>query len=189
MLGIEYSPPFKNNVAQLDELKKSQTVVAAPPPQVRPSATPPTNDAAERAWAATKDTTSIAILEDFIKHFGSTVYGSMARARLDELRRSRVTVVAPPATKPEAGKLDENRQKIFRNPTLNGMRIDRCAKNWAQDCDEVAATYWCRSRGLSRALAWKVQRSAQQAYRQIDHSICDPSSLFGCDVFYEVTCD
>lgn len=41
---------------------------------------------AERAWSATKDTTSRAILEDFIRQFGHTVYGSMARARLDELK-------------------------------------------------------------------------------------------------------
>jgi Caspase domain/Domain of unknown function (DUF4189) len=81
--------------ARLEELKKSQVAVTAPP-QVSPPAPPPTNDAAERAWATTKDTTSIAILEDFIRHFGSTVYGSMARARLDELRKNQVAVVAPP---------------------------------------------------------------------------------------------
>jgi TPR repeat protein len=50
-------------------------------------------DAAAQAWAATKDTTSQAVLEDFIRQFGSSVYGSMARARLDELRR--VAAIAP----------------------------------------------------------------------------------------------
>lgn len=50
-------------------------------------------DAAAQAWAATKDTTSQAVLEDFIRQFGSSVYGSMARARLDELRR--VVAIAP----------------------------------------------------------------------------------------------
>jgi uncharacterized caspase-like protein len=41
---------------------------------------------AAQAWAATKDTTSQAVLEDFIRQFGSTVYGSLAKARLQELK-------------------------------------------------------------------------------------------------------
>ncbi|MDC7789485.1 caspase domain-containing protein [Rhodoplanes sp. TEM] len=53
-----------------------------------PSAAVPSGAAdAERAWAVTKDTTSIAVLEDFVRQFGGTPYASMARARLDELRR------------------------------------------------------------------------------------------------------
>jgi uncharacterized caspase-like protein len=52
---------------------------------------------AERAWAVTQNNTSIAVLEDFIRQFGATPYGSMARARLDELRKSQVATVTPPA--------------------------------------------------------------------------------------------
>ncbi|NVO15926.1 MAG: caspase family protein [Rhodoplanes sp.] len=51
---------------------------------------------AERAWAVTKDTTSIAVLEDFVRQFGPTPYGSMARARLEELRRERPPVAPEP---------------------------------------------------------------------------------------------
>ena len=50
--------------------------------------------------AATKDTTSVAVLEAFAHQFGSTVYGSMARARVEELNRNKVAVVAPPASAP-----------------------------------------------------------------------------------------
>jgi hypothetical protein len=53
------------------------------------------DELAEKAWAATQNTTSIAVLEDFIRRFGNTVYGSMARARLEELKRSRVVIVPP----------------------------------------------------------------------------------------------
>jgi formylglycine-generating enzyme required for sulfatase activity len=55
----------------------------------------PTNEAAQ-AWAATQATTSQAVLEDFVRQFGNTPYGSMARARLEELKKSQVAVVAPP---------------------------------------------------------------------------------------------
>ena len=54
-------------------------------------------DPAAQAWAATRDTTSQAVLEDFIRQFGNTIYGSMARARLEELKNVQVAAVAPPA--------------------------------------------------------------------------------------------
>src|SRR5262249_48487016 len=62
-----------------------------------------THNAAAQAWAATKDTTSIAVLDDFIRQFGDTPFASMARARRDEVRKSQVAVLSPsqPATPPE----------------------------------------------------------------------------------------
>ena len=44
---------------------------------------------AERVWAYTKDTISVAVLEDFIRKFGNTPYGSMARARTRGIEESR----------------------------------------------------------------------------------------------------
>jgi hypothetical protein len=51
---------------------------------------------AERAWAVIQDTTRLAVLEDFIRQFGNTVYGSLARARLEELKKSQSAAAAPP---------------------------------------------------------------------------------------------
>jgi uncharacterized caspase-like protein len=48
---------------------------------------PPGPSEAERAWALTQNTTSQAVLEDFIRQFGATPYGSLARARLDEMKK------------------------------------------------------------------------------------------------------
>jgi formylglycine-generating enzyme required for sulfatase activity len=72
----------------------------AGPPVTPPQAVVPPSEA-ERAWAVTKDTTSQAVLEDFILQFGSTVYGSTARARLEELKKSQAAVVAPPFQSPQ----------------------------------------------------------------------------------------
>jgi hypothetical protein len=69
--------------------------MAVAPPQTSPPAPQPAKDAAKRTWATTKDTNSVAILEDFIRQFGTTPYGSMARARLEELKKSKVAVAAP----------------------------------------------------------------------------------------------
>lgn len=58
----------------------------------RPSTPPqsaPQDEAAARAWTVIQGTTSEAVLEDFIRQFHSTPYGSMARARLQELKKAK----------------------------------------------------------------------------------------------------
>jgi formylglycine-generating enzyme required for sulfatase activity len=59
-----------------------------------PTPTGETGATVAQMWAVIQNSTSQAVLEDFIRQFGSTEYGSMARARLDEVKR--VAVVAPP---------------------------------------------------------------------------------------------
>jgi len=43
---------------------------------------------AAQAWSAAKDTTNVAVLESFIQRYKGTFYADLARARLDDLRRS-----------------------------------------------------------------------------------------------------
>src|SRR5262249_50034651 len=53
---------------------------------------------ADRAWAASKDTTRIAVLEEFVRLHGDSRYAALARARMDELRNSQAasqTTVPP----------------------------------------------------------------------------------------------
>ena len=73
----------------------SYTLVPARPAPA-PTNAPSPNDVAAQAWAATKDTRSQSILEEFIRQFGTTPYGAMARARLEELKKSQVAAAAPP---------------------------------------------------------------------------------------------
>jgi uncharacterized protein YecT (DUF1311 family) len=61
-----------------------------------PLAAPAADSEAARAWAVTKDSTSIAVLDDFIRQFGDTPYASMARARVDELTKAQATSLAQP---------------------------------------------------------------------------------------------
>ena len=78
--------------------KTGAPVVAAPAPAEKASE-------AERAWSLTKDTTSQAVLSDFIRQFGGTVYGSMARARLEELKKDQIAAITPaPAPTPSSAK-------------------------------------------------------------------------------------
>ena len=42
---------------------------------------------AERLWGYVKDTTSQEVLEEFIRRFGDTFYGALAREKLEELKK------------------------------------------------------------------------------------------------------
>lgn len=73
------------------------TIRQRPAPIPPITAPTPAEDPAAKAWAATQNTNSVAVLEEFIRQFGDTIYAGMARARLDELKKSQVTAVPPPA--------------------------------------------------------------------------------------------
>jgi hypothetical protein len=75
-------------------LTVSATTSTSPP---RPAAPEPQTDAAAQAWQAIKDTTSIAILDEFRRQYPASVYARFASARIEELKKAQVAVVAPPA--------------------------------------------------------------------------------------------
>ncbi|HEX4411503.1 MAG TPA: TIR domain-containing protein [Xanthobacteraceae bacterium] len=100
----------------------------------------PSVSAAERAWSVTKDSASVAVLNDFIRQFGDTPYGSMARARVQELIKSQtpaqpvvstpvqpaptpqVAAIAPTAASPSfacSGTLKPDEQAVCRNGELS----------------------------------------------------------------------
>lgn len=69
---------------------------ASPPVPATPNAG---TDTAAQAWAATRDTTSVAVIETFIQQYGDSIYAPFARARRDELKSNQVALAAPkPAT-------------------------------------------------------------------------------------------
>ena len=83
---------------------------------------------AERAWSLTKDTSSEAVLADFIRQFGVTVYGSMARARLDELRKSRI---APVTTPPSLGGASQVQQAALPIIAAGDAKLLGKFDNWS----------------------------------------------------------
>lgn len=69
--------------------------VAVPPPA---TATPSPSSEANNAWGEVKNSSNPVVLEAFIRRFGDSFYGDLARARLDELKKGQTAVVAPPVT-------------------------------------------------------------------------------------------
>ena len=55
-------------------------------------------DKAQQVWNTIKNTTSIAVIERFIEQFPTSSYGDIARARLDELKKSQVSAVSAPVS-------------------------------------------------------------------------------------------
>jgi hypothetical protein len=79
----------------------------------------PKSEAAE-AWNAVKDTTNPALLEAFIKRYGTTFFAEIAKARLDELRAAATKPSSPAAAKPsasDAAKAIRTRQGTAPVPT------------------------------------------------------------------------
>jgi uncharacterized caspase-like protein len=64
---------------------------------VAPSNQPVQTDAAQ-AWSAAQGTTSQTVLESFIRRYGDSFYADLARARLEELKKSQVAVAVPPGS-------------------------------------------------------------------------------------------
>jgi hypothetical protein len=80
--------------------------------------------------------------------------------------------------------------KTFDRPIINGIRVDYCSAWLYIGCGEPAATTWCRSKGLTHAASWKVER-LQQTYLQRDHHICTAatSPSGACGGLLQVVCE
>ena len=101
------------------------------PPRTEP------NPAAQ-AWNATKDTTSQAVLQAFIRQFDGTVYANLARARLEELKKSQSAAVDPLPERQVDRKPEDDSRALDAKPSFD------CAQ--ARQPAELAI---CRSPVLS----------------------------------------
>jgi hypothetical protein len=82
----------------------------------------------------------------------------------------------------------DNKQKVFVNPTIDGLPVDRCL-TYAANCNEPAASAWCRRKGMTHATGWKYENKTHIGHvvgaSAGDHRDCN----FGCDGFTEVICE
>jgi formylglycine-generating enzyme required for sulfatase activity/uncharacterized caspase-like protein len=66
--------------------------------ETKPPAVPVTpTDLAAQAWAAVKDTTSVVLLDAFARRYPDSFYAEVARARIEDLKKQQLAVVAQPA--------------------------------------------------------------------------------------------
>jgi Caspase domain len=70
------------------------------PAAAAPAAPSQQRSEAERQWENIKSTTSIGMLEAFIRRYGDTFQGDLARVRLEELRKQQIAAARPPPAAP-----------------------------------------------------------------------------------------
>jgi uncharacterized caspase-like protein len=105
----------------------------APPPAVAqpPAAVSTASDEAARAWSVTQNTTSIAVTEDFIRQFGRTVYGSMARARLEELKKAQLAAVNPRQIQRDTGVLLSGKYDVVASGYVSTFTVTATGASFA----------------------------------------------------------
>ena len=101
-----------------------------------------------------------AILEDFIRQFGSTPYGSMARARLEELKKNQTTSRPgqPPAAKAGEPAAPKSSREQKQSPSSSPASSQRFA------CDR----FGCKSVPPN----CRVEHTLDDKYGAIDKIIC-----------------
>ena len=73
----------------------------------------------------TRDTTSQAVLEDFIRQFGNSIYGSMARARLEELKKTQVATASFDQELGRSLQLELKRVGCYQGPLMANLEMRR----------------------------------------------------------------
>jgi carboxyl-terminal processing protease len=106
---------------------------------------PAATDNAAQAWAATRDTTSLAVMDTFIQQYGDSIYGPFARARRDELKNSQIVLATPKAPPPRSAAPRLTRTDVVKlfepfNQTLNRVRKSYIDKREDKDLMVAANT-------------------------------------------------
>jgi hypothetical protein len=129
-------------------------------------ATPPstqTTGEAGQVWSVMQNTTSIAVLEDFVRQFGATPYGSLARARLDELKKQVSMAQEASSAKSAAAAETEKRAKAEQEAKAEEAKAAEAARIKAeQDAKAVAEAARAKAEQEARAAAEAARIKAEE---------------------------
>jgi len=157
----------------------SAAPIANPTPPLSPAPPVASNDAAERAWMVAKDTTSQAVLEEFIRHFGNSFYAALARARLEELRKNQVSSAPQPApitARPSTAPPSPNPVELAWNSIQNSTSISEVEEFIRQYGSTV---YGSMARARLDELK-KIQEKNQIAAVPPQHAAVEPPKADRC---------
>jgi uncharacterized caspase-like protein len=146
-------------------------------PLVPTVAAPVADTGAAEAWSVAKDTTSIPALEAFVRRFGNTYYGDLAKMRLAELKQAEVAKQASEAAKKKAdeearAEAEAERQRLAslqqeeerKRTEAAAKRAAEAAKKKADDDARVAAAA-AKKRAEEEARAKKATEEAAERKR------------------------
>src|SRR5262249_15219124 len=157
-----------------------------------PAPGPSTSSDAAQAWTVAQQSTDPAVLEAFIKDYGDTFYGAMARSRLAELKRQQVAVAelpiapsSPPGANPSAGSAakppaDENDRQMRARYAALVRQGDTSVNN--RDYDRAIADYSDAIRLIpTNAPAFFARGNAYASKGDPDRAISDFSEAIRLD--------
>jgi hypothetical protein len=88
---------------------------------------------------------------------------------------------------PSATDTSRSGRHIFDNPTIEGKKVDHCFLP-GTECDEPAASTWCRQHGFSHATSSKWEYTPQ-TYVQGNGAIGVVSVFGSCGGFVQIVCE
>jgi hypothetical protein len=89
-----------------------------------------------------------------------------------------------PAPKVKRAQPQPAKSRIFENPTINNIRVDRCLR-WGTDCGAPAADHWCQSKGFKGATDFSVEIVHPTILQDSHRTVCDS---FYCGAFKRIVC-
>jgi formylglycine-generating enzyme required for sulfatase activity len=93
--GGDQVPWTEDGIQRAERIMFGGEANTAPVTTPSPPPTQPQTSEAERVWPLVRDTTNPAILEDFINRYGDTIFATLARARIEELKQQQAAMAAP----------------------------------------------------------------------------------------------
>jgi uncharacterized caspase-like protein/Tfp pilus assembly protein PilF len=175
---------------------------AAPQTTAPPAVVPWRLSEAAEAWGVTKDTTSIAELEAFIARFKDTYYATLARVRIEELKKREIAVASPATTTAAPSlaaviadcsqTLDADRQlrgcneAIRRNPTYAAGYHTRGNVYLTQKQFDLAISDYSKAIDIDpkMTLAYHNRAFSYSSKEQYDLAISDYSRAIAIDPNY-----
>jgi tetratricopeptide (TPR) repeat protein len=130
-----------------------------------PAASLRLSEAAE-AWDRTKDTTSIATLEAFIRRFGDSYYGDLAKARLEEIKLGSSAIIGIPRGYPDL--------------TTTDCHPARATDIATRACSSIIAQFPTFAAAYAiRGLSYRRQGERGQAQADFDRALgLDPKNTY-----------
>ncbi len=107
-------------------------------PEIKPSAPARLSEAAE-AWDRTKDLTDVSAFEAFLRRFGDTYYGDLAKVRLDALKKAEAARQTAEVTKKKSdesgrAKAEAKRDRVQEEGKKGDTSSIAGRWTWTQQC-------------------------------------------------------
>jgi hypothetical protein len=120
---------------------------------VSPAVTPPAGEVGQAAWSMVQNTSDIRVLEAFVKRYGDTFYGDLARMRIEDLKKTPVASVASPPEQRPAPPQPQQEVATVTPPTAPSKPVERSSSLSVDDVLRDKGQWYRGSMSIQRQLS------------------------------------